>query len=88
MPPKSVVPLFILCLSPTLVLAQNAAATVAVDAGANRRPINPHIYGLAFASTSDLAATASAIQGGSTALTSSPPPAPPAWAPRPCSPSP
>src|SRR5690242_20001136 len=57
MPPKSVVLLFLLCLSPTLVLGQNPATIVAIDAGANRHPINPHIYGLSFASTSDLAAT-------------------------------
>jgi hypothetical protein len=55
--PKSVARLFLLCLSPTLALAQNPAPTIAVDAAANRRPINPHIYGLSFASTSDLAAT-------------------------------
>src|SRR5438270_4024215 len=38
-------------------LAQNPATSVSVDANLNRHPINPHIYGLSFASTSDLAAT-------------------------------
>jgi len=38
-------------------LAQNPATSVSVDANVNRHPINPHIYGLSFASTSDLAAT-------------------------------
>jgi len=36
--------------------AQNPAAYVAVDADANRHAINPDIYGLAFAATSDLVA--------------------------------
>ena len=37
-------------------LAQNPAVTVTIDATANRHPINPNIYGVAFASKSDLAA--------------------------------
>ncbi|MCA1596703.1 MAG: glycoside hydrolase family 44 protein, partial [Chloroflexi bacterium] len=37
-------------------LAQNPGATVAVDASANRKPINPNIYGTAFASAADLSA--------------------------------
>jgi fibronectin type 3 domain-containing protein len=37
--------------------AQNAATTVNVDAAAAKHPINPHIYGLSFAATSDLAGT-------------------------------
>jgi PKD repeat protein len=40
---------------PTSVFAQNAAVTVNVDADANRRPISPYIYGVAFASTTQLA---------------------------------
>jgi hypothetical protein len=36
------------------IFAQNAATYVAVDAHADRHPINPGIYGLAFAATSDL----------------------------------
>ena len=35
--------------------AQNPAVTVTVDAGANRRPINPAIYGVAYATTAQLA---------------------------------
>jgi len=34
--------------------AQNPTATVAVDANANRRTINPNIYGLAYATTTQL----------------------------------
>jgi hypothetical protein len=44
-----------LCMAP--VFAQNAPATVNVDANANRHPINPNIYGFGFATQSDLAAT-------------------------------
>jgi hypothetical protein len=36
--------------------AQNAPVTVAIDADANQHPINPQIYGVAFASTADLLA--------------------------------
>jgi PKD repeat protein len=42
----------LLCLS---AQAQNAAVTVNVDANANQRPISPNIYGVAFASTAQLA---------------------------------
>jgi len=35
-------------------LAQNPATYIAIDAHANQHPISPDIYGLAFASTSDL----------------------------------
>src|SRR5258708_13187103 len=38
-------------------LAQNPATSIGVDASLNRHPINPHVYGFSFASTSDLAAT-------------------------------
>jgi hypothetical protein len=34
--------------------AQNAAVTVNVDASANRRPINPNVYGVAHATAADL----------------------------------
>jgi hypothetical protein len=34
--------------------AQNAAITINIDAAANRRPINPQIYGLAFTDTATL----------------------------------
>jgi hypothetical protein len=47
--------LFVLCASQ--IWAQNAPTYVTVDAGAGRRPISPNIYGFAYASTSDLAAT-------------------------------
>ena len=39
-----------------LAPAQNPPATVAVDANANRRPINPNIYGVAYADAQDMAA--------------------------------
>ena len=35
--------------------AQNSPVTINVDAGANRHPIDPNIYGMAFASAADLA---------------------------------
>jgi len=44
------------CYAPQ-VFAQNPAASVTVDANLNRHPISPNIYGVAYASTSDLAAT-------------------------------
>ena len=47
----------ILCLllvANTFVYAQNPAATITVNAGANRHAINPAIYGVAYASTSVL----------------------------------
>ncbi len=47
----------LLSLCAAQVLAQNAPASVSVDANANRRPINPNIYGVAFAAAGDLAAT-------------------------------
>lgn len=39
------------------VVAQNAPASVSVDANASRHPINPNIYGFAFGAKSDLPAT-------------------------------
>src|SRR6478609_7841186 len=38
----------------TILHAQNAAVTVSVDAAANRRAINPAIYGVAYATTTQL----------------------------------
>ncbi len=38
----------------TVAQAQNPAVTVTVDATGNRHPINPNIYGVAYASTADL----------------------------------
>jgi hypothetical protein len=46
--------LIALCLSVALH-AQNAPVTINIDGGANRHPINPNIYGLAFASAAELA---------------------------------
>jgi hypothetical protein len=40
----------------TQLSAQNAATSVSVDANANHRAINPNIYGICFAGTSDVAA--------------------------------
>ncbi|HKP10935.1 MAG TPA: glycoside hydrolase family 44 protein, partial [Blastocatellia bacterium] len=48
----------ILCLllvANTFVYAQNPAVTITVNAGASRHPINPAIYGVAYASTATLA---------------------------------
>ncbi len=36
------------------VLAQNPATSVAVDANANRHPINPNIYGIAYGDSTDM----------------------------------
>ena len=36
---------------------QNPSTVVSIDANANRHPIDPHIYGLSFATTNDLATT-------------------------------
>lgn len=44
--------LALLCAIP--LLAQNPAVTVSIDASANRRPINPNIYGVAYASSAVL----------------------------------
>jgi Glycoside hydrolase family 44/Carboxypeptidase regulatory-like domain len=48
-----------LCVAATVsqvlvVYAQNPAITINVNAGANRRPINPYIYGVAYASAAQL----------------------------------
>src|SRR6266404_5178812 len=37
-----------------LMLAQNPGATIAVDAQANRRAINPNVYGIAYGTTAQL----------------------------------
>ena len=42
----------LLCAAPSS--AQNPAATVNVDVNANRRPINPNVYGVAHATTAQL----------------------------------
>jgi hypothetical protein len=39
---------------PALVLAQNPAVTVSVNVAANRRAINPNVYGVAHAGTTAL----------------------------------
>src|SRR5262249_52080367 len=44
--------LILFCALP--LAAQNPAATVTVDANANRRNINPNVYGLAYATTAQL----------------------------------
>lgn len=41
-------------LGPSLVLAQNAAMSVAIDAQLNRHAISPYIYGVAFATRAQL----------------------------------
>ena len=38
----------------TVLYAQNPAVTVTIDAGANRRAINPAVYGVAYATTAQL----------------------------------
>ena len=38
----------------TILHAQNAAVTVSVDVNANRRAINPAIYGVAYVTTTQL----------------------------------
>jgi hypothetical protein len=43
-------------LSAALVCAQNPATTVNVDAAANRHPINPNIYGIAYGDAHDMQA--------------------------------
>ena len=44
----------VLILLPISVHAQNAAVTLNIDANANRRAINPNIYGVAHATTAQL----------------------------------
>src|ERR1051325_2615980 len=41
-------------LIPGLLAAQNPAVTVLVDANANRHPINPAVYGIAYGTTANL----------------------------------
>jgi len=58
-----------LVLSAGSAFAQNAVVTVAVDAAADRHPINPNIYGVAFGSASALAGINAPLNrfGGNTA---------------------
>ena len=52
---KSVVaPVVCVAAVVTVLHAQNAAVTVTIDAGANRRAINPAVYGVAYATTAQL----------------------------------
>lgn len=46
--------LVLLSALPIAALAQNAPATVTIDASLNRRPINPNIYGIAHATAAQL----------------------------------
>jgi PKD repeat protein len=46
--------LFPLFLVSTLAWAQNPTATVTVDVNANRRPIDPRVYGIAYGTTAQL----------------------------------
>src|SRR5215470_9343539 len=41
-------------LAASLCFAQNPATTVSVDANANRHPINPNIYGIAYGDATDM----------------------------------
>src|SRR5580658_231344 len=52
----SIQAVLLLILVATQILAQNAPASVSVDANANRQAISPNIYGVAFGAQSDLAA--------------------------------
>jgi hypothetical protein len=45
---------FFVLMAPIRLAAQNAAVTINVDANANRRLINPNIYGVAHATTAQL----------------------------------
>src|SRR5438270_673430 len=46
--------LFLVFLVSTLAWAQNPTATVTVDVNANRRPIDPRVYGVAYGTTTQL----------------------------------
>src|SRR5437588_4480170 len=46
--------LFLVFLVSTLAWAQNPTATVTVDVNANRRPIDPRVYGIAYGTTAQL----------------------------------
>lgn len=52
---QSITLYLLFCAAP--ILAQNPPALVTVDANAARHPISPNIYGFAFGTTGDLAAT-------------------------------
>src|SRR6266496_3581291 len=45
----------LLLAASALVFAQNPAVTVSVDAAANRHPINPEVYGVAYGTATTLA---------------------------------
>ncbi len=45
----------VVCFIPGWVSAQNAAVTVNVDANANRHPISPYVYGIAYGTSTTLA---------------------------------
>ena len=47
--------LFAIALFSAEAIAQNPAASVSVDANANRHPINPNIYGIAYGDAHDVA---------------------------------
>jgi hypothetical protein len=49
-------PIVIAVFGAVLAFAQNAAVTVSVDANANRHPINPNIYGIAYGDARDMQA--------------------------------
>ena len=54
MRPRSAKLFLVILLGAADVLAQNPAASVTVDANANRRPINPNIYGIAYGDATDM----------------------------------
>ncbi len=56
MPSKPIAFLTIATLSAILAFAQNPATSVSVDASANRHPINPNIYGIAYGDAHDMQA--------------------------------
>ena len=59
---------FVATLWSTMAFAQNAAVTVNVDANANKHPISPYIYGVAFATSTQLGDLNAPLnrQGGNT----------------------
>src|SRR5947207_1647847 len=46
---------YLLALELPRTAAQTSSVTIAIDAAANRHPINPNVYGMAYASASALA---------------------------------
>jgi len=51
---QPIVRLTVVTLSAILVFAQNPATSVSIDANANRHPINPNIYGIAYGDAHDM----------------------------------